>query len=83
MLQHESQTNKETPLRIFILLMYMGSHHLLHGFHVLLCWIYQIGIRDKEHNFWAKPSTLGKTFLRILDPEIPRFGDSVWFSLLL
>ena len=42
MLQHKSQTNKETPswavprapLRIFILLIYMGSYNLLHGFHV-------------------------------------------------
>ena len=28
-------------------------------------------------DFWAKPSSHSKTFLGILDPEIPRFVDSV------
>jgi len=33
------------------------------------------GTRNKECDFWVKPSSLGKTFLWILDPEIPRFVD--------
>ena len=38
-------------------------------------------IHNKEHIFFAKLSSLGKTFLRILDPKIPCFVDSectVW-----
>ena len=34
------------------------------------------GTSEKERHLWAKPSSLGKTFLGILDPEIPRFVDS-------
>ena len=34
------------------------------------------GTTDKESHLWAKPSSLGKTFLGILDPKIPRFVDS-------
>ena len=34
------------------------------------------GTRNKERNFLVKPSSLGKTFFGILDPEIPRFVDS-------
>ena len=32
--------------------------------------------RDKERDFWLKPSSLGKTFLGILDSKIPLFLDS-------
>ena len=31
--------------------------------------------RNKERDFWAKPSSLGKSFLMILDPKIPSFVD--------
>ena len=34
------------------------------------------GTRGKERDFCAKPSSLDKTFLRILDPKIPCFVDS-------
>ena len=35
-----------------------------------------LGSRDKERDFLTKASSLDKTFLRILDPEMPSFVDS-------
>ena len=35
----------------------------------------------KERDFWAKPSSLGETFIGIRDPKIPRFLDSAYWAI--
>ena len=36
-----------------------------------------MGTRDKELDYCVKPSSIGKTFLGILDPEIPSFAEII------
>ena len=40
-----------------------------------------LGTRNKERDFWAKPSSLGKTPIGVLDPKIPHFLDSAYWAI--